>query len=146
MQVASVLRTGVSGRSSEQLALIMIAGIWATLDTLISSMPVVNEERDVIVTGVFNKEKLSLEHRRIMFQNDWIALKFGVALTSLLFAFVLYMMPTLAEDPNALIVQVAYVVALSPLSSFVFFAGLGWCDFRFIQHTLKAAEKSQRST
>ena len=70
--------------ASEQLALVMIAGIWAALNTLISAMRVVNEKRDVIVTGVFNKEKLSLEHRSVMFQNDWIPLKFGVALTSLL--------------------------------------------------------------
>jgi hypothetical protein len=127
--------------ASEQLALVMIAGIWAALNTLISAMRVVNEKRDVIVTCVFNKARLSLEHRRIMFQNDWIPLKFGVALTSLLFAFVLYMVPTLAEDPNSLIVQVAYVAALSPLGSFVLFAGLGWRDFHFFQRTLKEAEK-----
>ena len=83
------LWVGGQGIESEQLALVMIAGIWAALNTLISAMRVVNEKRDVIVTGVFNKARLSLEHRHIMFQNDWIPLKFGVALTSLLFAFVL---------------------------------------------------------
>jgi hypothetical protein len=117
--------------ASEQLALVMIAGIWAALNTLISAMRVVNEKRDVIVTGVFNRERLSLEHRRIMFQNDWIPLKFG------------YMVPTLADDPNSLIVQVAYVAALSPLGSFILFAGLGWRDYQFILRTLKALEKSK---
>ncbi len=128
--------------ASEQLALVMIAGIWAALNTLISAMRVVNEKRDVIVTGVFNDAKLSIEHRFIMFHNDWIPLKFGVALTSLLFAFVLYMVPSLAEDPNSMIVQVAYVAALSPLVSFFLFAGLGWRDYRFIQRTLQEAKAS----
>ncbi len=124
--------------ASEQLALVMIAGIWAALNTLVSAMRVVNDKRDVIVTGVFEKERLSLEHRWIMFQNDWIPLKFGVAFTSLLFAFVLYAVPSLAANSNAAMIRVAYIAALGPLLSFLLFAGLGWRDYRFIRRTLKA--------
>ena len=130
--------------ASEQLALVMIAGIWAALNTMVSAMRLVNDKRDVIVTGVFNKQKLSIEHRYIMFHNDWIPLKFGVALTSLLFAFVLYMVPSLTEDQNSLLVQVAYVAALGPLFSFFLFAGLGWRDYRFIRQTLKEAETARK--
>ncbi len=124
--------------ASEQLALVMIAGIWAALNTLVSAMRVVNDKRDVIVTGVFEKERLSLEHRWIMFQNDWIPLKFGVAFTSLLFAFVLYAVPSLAANSNAAMIRVSYIAALGPLLSFLLIAGLGWRDYRFIRRTLKA--------
>jgi hypothetical protein len=130
--------------ASEQLALVMIAGIWAALNTMVSAMRVVNEKRDVIVTGVFNKEKLSLEHRKVMFLNDWIPLKFGVALTALLFAFVLYRVPSLAENPNTTLVQVAYVAALGPFISFLLFAGLGWRDYRFIKRILRLVETDTR--
>lgn len=123
--------------ASEQLALVIIAGIWAALNTLVSAMRVVNDKRDIIVTGVFEKQELTLEHRRIMFQNDWIPLKFGVAFTSLLFAFVLYAVPSLAGNTDSAMIRVAYVAALGPLLSFLLIAGLGWRDYQFIRRTLK---------
>jgi hypothetical protein len=36
---------------SDQLALVMVAGIWAAPNTLVSAYKVVNEKRDVIVSG-----------------------------------------------------------------------------------------------
>ncbi len=129
--------------ASDQLALVMIAGIWAALNTLVSAMRVVNDKRDVIVTGVFNEQKLSLEHRKLMFQNDWIPLKFGVALTSLLFAFVLYAVPSLAANADTAIIRVAYLAALGPLLSFLLIAGLGWRDYQFIRRTLNTTRKKE---
>lgn len=121
----------------DQLALVMVAGIWAALNTLVSVYKVVNDKRDVIVTGKYESQELTLEHRRIMFVNDWIPLKFGVGLASLIFAFALYAIPYLAEKPNPWLVSVSYFAALGPFLSFVTFSILGMRDYRFINRRLK---------
>lgn len=121
----------------DQLALVMVAGIWAALNTLVSVYKVVNDKRDVIVTGKYESQELTLEHRRLMFVNDWIPLKFGVGLASLIFAFALYAIPYLAEKPNPWLVSVSYFAALGPFLSFVTFSILGMRDYRFINRRLK---------
>lgn len=121
----------------DQLALVMVAGIWAALNTLVSVYKVVNDKRDVIVTGKYESQELTLEHRRLMFVNDWIPLKFGVGLASLIFAFALFAIPYLAEIPNPWLVSVSYFAALGPFLSFVTFSILGMRDYRFINRRLK---------
>lgn len=121
----------------DQLALVMVAGIWAALNTLVSVYKVVNDKRDVIVTGKYESQELTLEHRRLMFVNDWIPLKFGVGLASLIFAFALFAIPYLAEIPNPWLVSVSYFAALGPFLSFVTFSILGMRDYRFIKRRLK---------
>lgn len=129
--------------ATEQLALVIVAGIWAALNTLVSAYRVVNEKRDVIVTGVSDGQKLSLEHRRLMFKNDWIPLKFGIALVSLVFGLVLAAIPMLSQTPNVWIVRISYAAAIAPFVSFFGFGVLGFSDYRFIQRMLdKAAESS----
>lgn len=121
----------------DQLALVMVAGIWAALNTLVSVYKVVNDKRDVIVTGKYESQELTLEHRHLMLVNDWIPLKFGVGLASLIFAFALFAIPYLAEKPNPWLVSVSYFAALGPFLSFVTFSILGMRDYRFIKRRLK---------
>lgn len=129
--------------ASEQVALVIVAGIWAALNTLVSAYQVVNDKRDVIVTGVYKGERLSLDHRRLMLRNDWIPLKFGVALTSLIFALILFAIPQLAQTPDAWMMRVSYVAALAPFFSFLGFGALGISDYRFIKNALNEAGAGQ---
>lgn len=124
---------------SDQLALVMVAGIWAALNTLVSAFKVVNDKRDVIVTGKYEGEAISLEHRRLMFVNDWIPLKFGVAIASLIFTFALFAIPYLSLKPNPWLVSVSYFAAFGPFVSFIAFSILGMRDYRFIKSSLKDA-------
>jgi hypothetical protein len=107
---------------AEQLALVMGAGIWAALNTLVSAFKVVNDKRDVIISGEYEGVKYNLEHRRLMFVNDWIPLKFGVAIASLIFAFALFAIPYLMEEPNPWLVSLSIFAALGPFASFLAFA------------------------
>lgn len=127
--------------ASEQLALVIVASVWAALNTLVSAYRVVNDKRDVIVTGRFNGEELSLSHRRLMLRNDWVPLKYGIALASLIFGLVLLAIPQLAESPDLWITRVSYVAALGPLLSLVGFGVLGISDYRFLRKTLAQAEE-----
>jgi hypothetical protein len=125
---------------AEQLALVIVAGIWAALNTLVSAFKVVNDKRDVIISGEYESVKYNLEHRRLMFVNDWIPLKFGVAMASLIFAFALYTIPYLMDDPHPRLVSLSIFAALGPLVSFLAFTVLGFRDYRFIRCTLREAE------
>lgn len=121
---------------SDQLALVMVAGIWAALNTLVSVYKVVNDKRDVIITGTYEDTQLTLEHRRLMLVNDWIPLKFGVAMASLIFTFALFAIPYLSADPNPWLVWLSYGAALGPFVSFIAFSVLGLRDYRFIKRCL----------
>lgn len=127
---------------AEQLALVMVAGIWAALSTLVSAFKVVNDKRDVIISGEYEGVKYDLEHRRLMFVNDWIPLKFGVAIASLIFAFALFAIPHLMEAPNPWLVSLSIFAALGPFVSFLAFAVLGLRDYRFIRRTLEQARRA----
>ena len=126
---------------SNQLALVMVAGIWAALNTLVSAYKVINDKRDVIISGKFEGEDISLEHRRLMFVNDWIPLKFGIAIASLIFAFALFSIPYLTDDPNPWLVTLSILATLGPFGSFLAFSILGFRDYKFIQRALKEVKK-----
>jgi len=128
---------------SDQLALVMVAGIWAALNTLVSAYKVVNDKRDVIVTGKYEGDAISQDHRWLMFVNDWIPLKFGVAIASLIFAFVLFAIPYLSTEPNPWLVSVSYIAASGPFASFLAFAVLGIRDYRFIKKNLMDPQGSK---
>jgi nitrate/nitrite transporter NarK len=129
---------------SDQLALVMVAGIWAALNTLVSAYKVVNDKRDVIVTGIYEGEQLTLEHRRLMLVNDWIPLKFGVAIASLIFAFALFAIPYLASNPNEWLIALSYFAAFGPFVSFIAFSILGWRDYRFIKRCLNETHEAAK--
>jgi len=128
---------------SNQLALVMVAGIWAALNTLVSAYKVINDKRDVIISGKFEGEHISLEHRRLMFVNDWIPLKFGIAIASLIFAFALFSIPYLTSDPHPWLVTLSILSTLGPFGSFLAFSILGFRDYRFIQKTLTEVKKAK---
>lgn len=127
---------------SNQLALVMVAGIWAALNTLVSAYKVINDKRDIIITGKYDGEAISLEHRHLMLINDWVPLKLGIAIASLIFAFALFSIPYLTVDPNPWLVSLSIFATLGPLGSFLAFSILGFRDYRFIQRTLEEVSKA----
>ena len=129
---------------SNQLALVMVAGIWAALNTLVSAYKVVNDKRDTIITGKFEGQDLSLEHRRLLLVNDWIPLKFGVAIASLIFAFALFSIPYLSSQPSPWLVTLSLIAAFGPLASFLAFSILGIRDYRYLRKTLSKAKGYQK--
>jgi len=129
--------------NSLQLAIILVASVWAALNTLIAGYNAVNGTRDRILTGhTDDGVPLSYEHRRLLHRNDWIPLKLGLALISLAFAAFLIFLPNLATDPNS-IRWVCYCAALLPFGAFVGFFGLGLSDHAAIKRNLREAEEGR---
>lgn len=123
-----------------QLGLVLVASIWAAMNTLIAGYNAVNGTRDRILTGKTDEGvPLSLPHRRIMYQNDWMPLKAGLAFVSLAFGGFLIFLPELAED-SALFRPFCYVASLLPFGSFVGFFFLGLRDRRLIVDVLNSVE------
>ena len=126
--------------SSLQLSLVLVASIWASMNTLIAGYNAVNGTRDRILTG-FTDEGIGLtsDHRRIMYENDWLPMKAGIAFVSLAFGGFLIFLPELAEDAR-LLRPFCYVASVLPIGSFIGFFFLGLRDRRLIIKVLNSNE------
>lgn len=126
-----------------QLSFILVASIWAAVNTLIAGYNAVNGTRDRILTGCTDEGiPMSLEHRRIMFRNDWMPMKAGIALINLFFAAFLIYLPNLTVEVSQLR-AVCYVAAAAPMFGFVTFFFLGISDFMVMRKTLAEAEAAE---
>lgn len=129
--------------NSLQLGLVLVASIWAAMNTLIAGYNAVNATRDRILTGHTDEGiRLSPEHRKIMYENDWLPMKAGLAFVSLAFGGFLIFLPELAED-GQLFRPFCYVASLLPFGSFVGFFFLGLRDRQLIVRVISAAEAEQ---
>lgn len=118
--------------NSLQLGLILVTSIWAAMNTLIAGYTAVNGTRDRILTGFTDEGvPLTLEHRRIMYQNDWLPMKAGLVFVSLAFGGFLIFLPELAEN-TSLLRLFGYVASLLPFGSFLGLFVLGFRDRRII--------------
>lgn len=94
---------GEKEMNSLQLGLVLVASIWAAMNTLIAGYSAVNGTRDRILTGRTDEGiQLTLAHRKIMYQNDWLPMKAGIAIVSLAFGGFLILLPELAVDSDIL--------------------------------------------
>ena len=122
-----------------QLGLVLVASIWAAMNTLIAGYTAVNATRDRVLTGMTDEGvPLSLAHRRILYRNDWLPLKTGLSLVSLGFAAFIVVLPGLASDPEPLRL-ICYAAALLPFGSFLGFFLLGLSDRRLMIDSLTEA-------
>jgi len=121
------------------MGLVLVASIWAAMNTLIAGYNAVNGTRDRILTGRTDEGiPLTLAHRKIMYQNDWLPMKAGLAFVSLAFGGFLLFLPALANDTE-LLRPFCYVASLLPFGSFLGFFILGLRDRRLIIDVLKSA-------
>ena len=128
-----------------QLSLVLVASIWASVNTLIAGYTAVNGTRDRVVTGYTDEGvRLTFVHRRIMYRNDWLPMKVGLAAVSLAFAGFIVLLPELAVEPERLR-PVCYVASLLPFGTFLGFATLGLSDRRLMLTTLAAADPGSES-
>jgi hypothetical protein len=131
--------------NSLQLSLVLVASTWAAMNTLIAGYNAVNGTRDRILTGCTDEGiALSLAHRRILYQNDWLPMKAGLAAVSLMFGVFLLFLPELAENKD-LLRPFCYVASLLPIGSFLGFFIFGFRDRRLIVDVLTSAEDSTLS-
>ena len=73
------------------------------MNTLIAGYTAVNGTRDRVVTGHTDEGvPLRIGHRKIMYRNDWLPMKVGLATVSLAFAAFVIFLPELADQPEGL--------------------------------------------
>lgn len=115
------------------------------MNTLIAGYNAVNGTRDRVLTGTTDEGvPMSLAHRRILYRNDWLPMKAGLAFVSLAFAAFLLVLPGLATEPDRLR-PVCYAASVLPFGGFLGFFVLGFSDRRLMLDTLRAAEVEESS-
>ena len=114
---------------------------WAGAAAVIQGFKVVNDRRDVILTGRFEKEQMTMDHRRVSFWNDWVPLKVGIGLCSLAYAFLAFTIPAWVTPEHRDTVRLlAYGVGVLGILSAAGFIGLGYRDYRYICSVLYPKE------
>jgi len=118
--------------------LVLVASIWAAVNTVIAGYNAVNGTRDRILTGHTDEGiPMNLEHRELALRNDWLPMQSGIALISLMFALFLMYLPRWAE-PVSDLQLICQIAALVPFFSFATFFVLGISDYRVMCRTLWA--------
>jgi len=123
-----------------QIMLVLVASIWAAVNTVIAGYNAVNGTRDRILTGHTDEGiPMTLEHRELSLCNDWLPMKSGIALISLMFALFLVFLPRMAEQVNELQL-ICWIAAVVPFFSFcLLFLLLGIGDYRTMRKVLVEA-------
>lgn len=122
-----------------QILLVLVASIWAAMNSVIAGYRAVNGTRDRVLTGHTDEGvPMTLEHRELVLRNDWLPMKAGIALISLIFTLFLVFLPEWA-GPGGFMAVVCRVAAVVPFFSFVTFFVLGIGDYRAMRRVLDAA-------
>lgn len=125
-----------------QIMLVLVASIWAAINTVIAGYNAVNGTRDRILTGHTDEGiPMTLEHRELSLRNDWLPMKFGIAMVSLMFALFLIFLPRMGEQVGELKL-ICWFAAVVPLFSFATFFVLGIGDYRAMRKVLTEARSS----
>ena len=123
--------------------LVLVASIWAAVNTVIAGYNAVNGTRDRILTGRTDERiPITLEHRELALRNDWLPMKSGIALISLMFTLFLIFLPRLAEQVSELQL-ICWIAAMVPFFSFATFFVLGIGDYRAMRSVLAEARASE---
>jgi hypothetical protein len=123
-----------------QIMLVLVASIWAAVNTVIAGYNAVNGTRDRILTGCTDEgTPMTLEHRKLSLRNDWIPMKTGIALISLMFGLFLIFLPSMAEGVSEL-QMICRIAAVVPFFSFATFFVLGINDYRVMHRVLAEAD------
>lgn len=126
------------------LTLLLALGVAASVCVFAVGHQAIRGARDRILTGRTNEGvPLSVEHRWLMYRNDWMPLTLGSALVSLTLAVLLVYLPELGEDPGALRVA-ARLGALVPLVGFTFTTRQALDDRRALRKALGTAPRRER--
>ncbi len=129
-----------------QIMLVLVASIWAAVNTVISGYNAVNGTRDRIMTGCTDEGvPMSLAHRKLVLRNDWLPMKSGIALISLMFTLFLFFLPRMAAQVSDFQVT-CRVAAVVPFFSFATFFILGISDYRAMRRVLSEASDREAST
>ena len=125
-----------------QIMLVLVASIWAAVNTVIAGYNAVNSTRDRILTGHTDEGiPMTLEHRELSLRNDWLPMKSGITLISLMFTLFLVFLPQMAEPVSDLRL-ICWIAAVVPFFSFITFFALGISDYRTMQKVLLEARSS----
>jgi len=85
---------------------------------------------------------MTLNHRELSLRNDWLPMKFGIALISLMFALFLMFLPQMAEQASTL-QFICWIAAVVPFFSFAAFFVLGIGDYRAMRMVLADVRRSE---
>jgi hypothetical protein len=125
--------------SNRNEALIAIIGtLWVATSTVISTSQVINERRDVVLSGQLDGRPIAVYHRELILHHDWLPMAIASGLACLVFAVFLCLVPRIFKLEGPLRIF-CFAAAIVPAVG-----GLSWllggvAEFQLMDETLRAA-------
>jgi hypothetical protein len=70
-------------------------GIWAVVNAVVTSVAVINERRDTVITGCLGGTPLTPQHRRLIMKVDWLVMTIGMVLLLIGIGLFVYCIPAI---------------------------------------------------
>ena len=122
--------------AKETNALISVVGaLWVSAGAGVASTQMINDRRDVIMTGVLDGTRLSMFHRNTILHDDWVPLVITMALSNLVFTAFFLMVPfALKLNRNYRIL--CFTCAAIPVLGLVSWVGGGLIEYEMMRSLL----------
>ena len=121
----------------------IIAFLWSSLSMIFSALKQINDKRDLIISGYFNGQPLSVEHRRLILKKDWLPLHISIAWRSIVFVIIIAVIPKFMtpSDNSFWIYFVDYLTLSIPFSTFIAVLVSTKKEYYYILSVLETQEK-----
>jgi hypothetical protein len=111
--------------------------VWTATNAVLNGAKIINERRDVVLTGKIKGEVLTREHKQAILYNDWLPTSVGVWSLSLGGIMAVIILPWLVMERQW------YSIALSLIGCFAFLTVGVWnavggiAEFRLMKRSLE---------
>jgi hypothetical protein len=69
--------------SSIEILIAIGVGVWSATNIVFNAANIMNERRDTIITGYIKDRQITVEHKQLILNSDWLPMAIGVALLGL---------------------------------------------------------------
>ena len=128
-----------------QIMFLMLASLWVAYSAITTSFKIINEVRDKIIQGKNNVGDLSIKHRKLLLNNDWMIINFGTSAILFVYAYIIFRIPCVISLPGnnttEAISTLFVIIAFLPLIGAIGFLYGGYKDYTFMKDILNEEMK-----
>jgi hypothetical protein len=119
--------------------------LWTATGTVISSAKIINERRDIVISGYDGSRKLDKPHRKLIMRNDWAPMAFVMGYLSLCVAIFLLAIPDIIPTAPRYVVWSSWAVAFAFFISTLSWLVGGIAEYRVMQRAIDNTKDDDKS-
>ncbi|HSE19547.1 MAG TPA: hypothetical protein VLB46_20965 [Pyrinomonadaceae bacterium] len=123
------------------LVFALLAAFWAGTSAVFTGMNILIARKDAIETGKMGDSELNLNARKWILRFEWVPIRCGLGLVSVMLGIVILSLPSLAEPWSATFDTICKVASVVPLLGAVYFLLGGGIEYVRLMRLLGTVEK-----